>query len=298
MTSKTWTTALITGASAGIGLEFARLLAGGGSNLVLVARSTRQLESIAGQLRRDHGVDVEVLVADLTNDVDLERVSARLRRDDRPVDLLINNAGAGSIGPTTELPLQREENLIRLNVIAVLRLSRVAAAAMQKRGSGTILNVASLAAWGPLPYFAVYGATKAFVLSLSLALREELRGTGVSVTALAPGFVDTDFGDKAGVRNPPLRRIYADAGRVARSGIEGAAAGRAVVLPSLSVRAVGAVATFIPPSVFARVSGVVARRLGGGLVERSADNASAAPKGPPPDQVIVLDERDERPIRG
>lgn len=298
MTNTSWTTALVTGGSAGIGLEFARLLAEQGTDLVLVARSGDQLEQVAATLRSDHGVAVEVLVADLTTDAGLERVGERLRREDRPVDLLVNNAGAGSIGPATSMPLQREENLVQLNVIAVLRLSRIAAAVMQQRRSGTILNVSSLAAWGPIPYFAVYGATKAFVLSLSLALREELRGTGVSVTTLSPGFVDTDFADKAGVRNPPMRRLFADATRVARDGLAGAAKGQAVVLPSVPVRAAGVLSQLLPPTALARVAGAITRRLGGDIVRRSAANVADAPQGPPPDQVIVLDENDDRPIRG
>ena len=289
---------MVTGASAGIGRNFAELLAQQGVNLVIVARSRGELDELADDLRRQHKVKVEVLTADLTKDADLERVSNRLRRDNGAVDVLVNNAGIGSLGPMTTVPLQREEQLVRLNVLAMLRLSRVAATEMVRRGEGTILNVSSLAAYAPIPYFAVYGATKAFVFSLTLALREELRGTGVSATVLAPGFVDTDFGDKAGLRNPPARWLYADPERVARDGLRGAASGDAVVLPGMAVRAAGFASQLIPPPIFARVAGAAARRLIGGSVLEAGQNTKASPQGPPPEQVIHLDENDDEPVRG
>lgn len=285
----TWNTALVTGASSGIGRELAIQLARRGTNLVLVARSEQQLQDLATQLRAD-GVDVEVLVADLTDPPDLDRVARRLHNTTAPVDLLVNNAGAGTIGPLVQLPLERELEIVRLNTEALLHLSRVAAEVMTSRGAGTILNMASLAGYGPIPFFAVYGATKAFVLNLTLALREELRGTGVSVTAIAPGFVDTDFVEKAGVSDPPLRRLWADPARVARDGLQGAARGQAVVLPGLPVRATSVLSHVVPPAVLARVSGLVARRLDA-TIQRAARNASAAPAGPPPDQITARDDQ-------
>ena len=290
----TWNTALVTGASSGIGREFARQLARSGTNLVLVARSRNELEELATQLRA-HGVEAEVVEADLTDAPDLDRVARRLRDTTSPIDLLVNNAGVGTVGPLTQLPPERELELVRLNVQAVLHLSRAAAAAMKTRGTGTILNMSSLAAYGPIPYFAVYSATKAFVRNLTLALREELRGTGVSVTALAPGFVDTGFVGKAGVRNAPLRSLWADPARVARHGLQGAARGQAVVLPGLPVRAAGIVTQLLPPAVYSRMAGVVARRLGS-TVEQAAQRAAAAPGGPPPDEAISPD--DDRAVHG
>lgn len=284
----TWKTALVTGASAGIGREFAQQLARAGTNLVLVARSEDMLGELARGLAEEHGISAEVLVADLTRNADLEQVARRVRDAAAPVDLLVNNAGFGTVGPLRALPPGREMELVALNAGAVLRLSRAAAEAMTARGSGTILNVASLAGYVPIPYFSTYSATKAFVLHLSLGLREELRGTGVSVTALAPGFVDTDFVDKAGVRHAPLRRFWSDADRVARAGLAGAARGQAVVLPGLPVRVASIVSRLTPPSASARVTAATARRFLGGLVQQSAANASAAPAGPPPEQTIHL----------
>lgn len=290
----TWNTALVTGASSGIGREFALQLARQRTNLVLVARSKQQLEELAAQLRAG-GVDVEVLAADLTDPRDLDRVARRLQDSAAPVDLLVNNAGAGTIGPLAQLPLERELEIVRLNTEALLYLSRVAAEVMMSRGNGAILNMASLAGYGPIPYFAVYSATKAFALNVTLALREELRGTGVSVTAIAPGFVDTDFVEKAGVSDPPLRRLWADPARVARAGLQGAARGQAVVLPGLPVRATSVVSQVLPPAVLSRVSGLIARRLGV-AVQQAARNAAAAPAGPPPDQSIPMD--DDRALHG
>ena len=282
----TWNTALVTGASSGIGLQFAHQLAQAGTDLVLVARSEDALRGVARRLTALHGVDVEVLGADLTRTDDLERVATRVADDAVPVDLLVNNAGVGTVGPLRDLPARREEELVALNAVAMVRLTRTAAEAMAERRRGTILNVASLAGYGPIPYFAVYSATKAFALHLTLAVREELRGTGVSVTALAPGFVDTAFAEKAGVFNPPLRRLWPAPEQVARAGLAGAASGRAVVLPGIAVRATGTLSRLLSPSAFARMGASAARRFAAGLVEQSAANASAAPAGPPPEQSI------------
>ncbi len=293
-----WNTALVTGASSGIGREIVLQLARAGTNVVLVARSTDALTELASTVTSACGVTAEVLPADLTTQAGLDRVARRLRDPANPVDLLVNNAGVGTVGPVARLPLERETEVVRLNAVAVLHLSRVAAKAMQSRSHGSILNMGSLAGFAPVPYFAVYSATKAFVLQLTLALREELRGSGVSVTVIAPGFVDTDFGDKAGVRNPPLRRLYASAERVARDGLAGAARGRAVVTPGLPVRAGSVFARVSPPAVYARMMGTFARALGDNLVEQSAANASTAPSGPPPDETIYFDDTSERPVGG
>ena len=293
----TWNTALVTGASSGIGRCMAQQLAATGSNLVLAARSRDELDQLALELTDAHGVSVEVLAVDLTDQGGVDRVVRRIRNTAKPIDLVVNNAGAGTIGKLADLPAEREAEIVRLNVLAVLQLSRAAAETMKRRGSGTILNMTSLAAYAPIPYFAVYGATKAFVLSLTLALREELRGSGVSVTAIAPGFVDTDFGDKAGVRNPPLRWLYADPEKVAREGLKGAARGRAVVLPGLTVLAGSVVSQLGPPSLLARMAAAGTRRLAGAAVQRATSNATAAPAGPPPDQTIVVDDS-QRAIRG
>ncbi len=185
----TFARALVTGASSGIGEAYARTLAGRGTALVLVARREDRLEALAKEL----DVDAEVLAADLADPDDLRRVEARVAATADPVDLLVNNAGFGTTGPFATLDVAREEEEIRLNVLALVRLCRAALPGMVDRKHGGIVNVSSLAAFQPDPGNATYGATKAFVLSFSEALAEELRKTGVRVQALCPGYTRTEF---------------------------------------------------------------------------------------------------------
>ncbi len=185
--------ALITGASRGIGAAFARRLAAEGAALVLVARSTSDLDALAVELRDAHDADVEVIVADLGNPKHLAAVETRVASMHRPVDLLVNNAGFGSAGEFADLDVDRETQIIELNVIALTRLSHAGAGAMAARGHGAVINVSSITAFQPGPHGAVYAAGKAFVLSLSQAMHEELRGRGVKVQALCPGFTRTDI---------------------------------------------------------------------------------------------------------
>lgn len=280
----TWRMALITGASSGLGAAFAQRLGRAGTNLVLVARSDATLERRAERIRDRWAVTVEIVDADLTVDRDLEQVAARLADDANPVDLLVNNAGIGSVGAFVELPSERVETVIRLNAMAMLRLTHAASMHMARRHGGTILNVSSLAAYAPVPYFAVYSASKAFVLMLSLAVRQELRGSGVCVTALCPAFVDTEFAEKAGVADPPARRWWADADDVARAGLSGARRRRAVVLPGPATGLASGVAQIVPPSLFARAGATAVRAFAPTLVRRATSNAGAAPEGPPPEQ--------------
>ena len=185
--------ALVTGASSGIGLVFARTLAARGHDLVVVARSVDKLGELASSLP----VDVEVIGADLADDAGVASVEARLRATERPVDLLVNNAGFGTTGRFAELPLEDEDQEIRLNVLALTRLTGAALPGMVARRRGAIVNVASIAAFQPTPGTATYGATKAYVLSFTQALREELRGTGVRALVLCPGFTRTEFQERA-----------------------------------------------------------------------------------------------------
>ena len=189
-------TALITGASAGLGLEFAWQLATARHNLVLVARDATRLEEHAGRLRAAAGVDVEVLQADLADRVQLDRVAERLGADRRPIGLLVNNAGFGASSSFTETPLAESERALDVMIRAVMVLSRAAADHMAPRGHGAILNVSSIAG-----YMAsgVYSATKAWVTTFSESLATELSGTGVTVTALLPGLTRTEFHSRAGI---------------------------------------------------------------------------------------------------
>ena len=185
--------ALVTGASSGIGEAFARALAARGHDLVVVARTEAALRSLADSV----SVDVEVLAADLATEDGVAAVEARLRSGDRPVDLLVNNAGFGTTGKFAELPIDEEDKEIRLNVLALTRLTGAAVPGMVGRGHGGVVNVASIAAFQPTPGTATYGGTKAYVLSFTQALREELRGTGVRALVVCPGFTKTEFQARA-----------------------------------------------------------------------------------------------------
>lgn len=185
-------TALVTGASSGIGRAFAVALAGRGMDLVVVARRHDKLEELARELA---GVRVEVLVADLAVDEQLAEVEARLTDPARPVDLVVNSAGFGTAGKFHELPVGREDEMVRVNVQALVRLTRAALGPMVARGGGAVVNVSSVSGEQPLPGWSTYAATKAFVTTFSRGVAAELRGTGVQVLNVLPGFTRTGFQD-------------------------------------------------------------------------------------------------------
>jgi short-subunit dehydrogenase len=222
---QTFRTALVTGASSGIGESMARELAKRGTELILVARR----EDLLTRLAADLPVKATVLPADLTDPDQLAAVEDHLRTS--RVELLVNNAGFGAFGPVAEIPIDEQVKEIQLNVTALVRLSHAALPAMLERGGGGILNVASMAGYTPAPGSAVYGATKSFVTSFTESLHTEVRGTGVHVTALCPGFTRT--ADTAKREFLWLRR--AD---VARSGLDAVAAGRALCIPGAQYKAV------------------------------------------------------------
>jgi short-subunit dehydrogenase len=190
--------ALVTGASSGIGRAFAEHLARDGYDLVLVARSREALEALAKELRDKRNAQVEVLVADLTQPADLAAVEERVAGEPA-FDLLVNNAGVGCQGAFAESGVEPQEEQVRLNVLALTRLAHAALRTMLPRDRGAVINVSSLAALAPLPWNATYAATKAFVNNLTESIAEELRGTGVRVQALCPGFTRTNFQERAGV---------------------------------------------------------------------------------------------------
>jgi uncharacterized protein len=239
---RSWQRALVTGASEGIGEAFARELASRGCDLVVVARRADRLERLAAELVLGHGVAVEVLGADLTEPEGVTSVEARLEADQRPVDLLVNNAG----GATEIVPfLERSRGSLaqdtNLNALAVLRLTHAAAQAMARRGHGNVINVSAGIAFYPLPGAAVYGAGKAFVNSLGEALDYELRDSGVRVTTVCPGFTRTDSQRRLGMKVDHVpRALWMDPGEVAVAALRAAARGRPV--SSLSV--VGALNAF------------------------------------------------------
>lgn len=255
--------ALVTGASAGIGLAFAERLARDQYDLVLVARSRDRLEQIAKRLREERGVAVEVLAADLTVSEELERVEKRIA-EDPTLDLLVNNAGFGTQGRFAELDLEREEAEIRLNVIALVRLSRAALPHMLQRGRGEIVNVSSMAGFYPGPFLATYGATKAFVTSFTESLSEELRGSGIRVQALCPGFTRTEFQERASIDTsqiPGFAWMSADA--VVEASLQGLARGDVIVVPGGLNKALHAGTSLVPRGLVRRVMAAAGRRLEG-----------------------------------
>ena len=248
MPAPRWSTALVTGASSGIGDAIARRLAAEGTDLVVVARDEARLQALARELTAAHGVTVEVLAADLSAPVSRHAVERRLADRARPVDLLVNNAGFGTNGAFHQLPVDREEQEVQVNALAVLRLCSAALGPMVERGSGAVLNIASIGGLYPVPGSATYGATKAFVCSFSDALHEEVRGTGVTVTASLPGFTRTEFQERSDWQGqaaiPEMAWLTAD--EVARASLDGAAAGRARVVPARRYQVLTAATAPIP----------------------------------------------------
>lgn len=190
--------ALITGASSGLGVEFARLAAGDGYDVLLVARRLPQLEAVGQEVAQAHGVQAHAIAADLSDPAAPERLLEEVRARGLRVDVLVNNAGFGSAGAFLDLPLARETEMIEVNIQALVKLSHLFGQGMRERRSGALLNIASTAGFQPGPYMATYYATKAFVISFSEALAHELRGSGVTVTAHCPGATATGFAGTAG----------------------------------------------------------------------------------------------------
>lgn len=256
-----WKTALVTGASAGIGEAFARRLAAAGTDLVLVARRAERLTGLADELRAE-GVQVEVVAADLTDSADLARVGRRVSDADQPVDLLVNCAGLGSAGPFAEGDLATYHQVIDLNVTALVDLTHAALPAMQARGRGWVLNVSSLGGHAPGPRFAVYSATKAFVTSFSESLFEELRGSGVHVTVVCPGATKTEFGEIAGTEADELPGfLQQSAEEVVDEALAATAAGKAVRVTGVVNRVSAALTGVLPRTANRRISALVTDRL-------------------------------------
>jgi short-subunit dehydrogenase len=244
-------TCLVTGASSGIGAELARVLAGRGYGVTLVARTESRLRQLADELGDRFGVRTEVLPTDLTDESQRAAIARSLDQRELEVNVLVNNAGFSTMGPVHRSDPAREVALVRTDVEAVVHLCALFCPGMVERRSGAILNVASTAAFQPLPGQAAYGAAKAFVLSYSHALRGELRPHGVSVTALCPGPVETGFQDAAGISEDEAigampKFMWVQAETVARAAVDGLDANRAVVIPGLANR-VGAMAGWLSP---------------------------------------------------
>ena len=245
--------ALVTGASAGLGVEFARQLSKRGHRLVLAARRKERLDELARELGNARAVAI-----DLSKKDSAAKLMADVEANGESVDLLVNNAGFGLIGRFAELDARRERQMIDLNVGALTDLCRAVAPAMIARKSGAILNVASTAAFQPGPKMAVYFATKAFVLSLSEAIHEELKPYGIKVSCLCPGPTRTEFGDVAGFGgNGLFDKVAMNAAEVVETGLKGLDSNRAVVVAGWMNKLTAASTRFAPRSVVRKIAGAI-----------------------------------------
>lgn len=247
-------TALITGASAGIGRELALLFARDGHDVILVARSEGKLLALAEELRQLHGVQASVIAEDLSLPGAAERVVQAT--EGTTVDFLVNNAGFGVYGAFIDTDGARELEMIRLNVIALTELTKLYLPGMAERGDGRVLNVASTAAFQPGPGMAVYFATKAYVLSFSEAVAEEMRGTGVTVTALCPGATHTEFAAGARMEKSNLFQQpgIMDAATVAQEGYEAMMRGTVVAITGARNKVLAQSVRFVPRAVIRRLT--------------------------------------------
>jgi uncharacterized protein len=249
-------TALITGASGGIGLELTKLFARDGYDLVLVARRADKLEQLKSELEKRRGISVRVIAKDLAKPDSPEEIYAELEKEGVQVDALVNNAGYALFGPFIENGEQEVLDMLQVNMMALTHLTRLFLPGMVERGSGKVLNVASTAAFLPGPLMAIYYASKAYVLSFSEAIAEEMRGTGVTVTALCPGSTESGFQKRAGMEDSRLvsGRHLLGAAEVARAGYKATMQGKSVVIPGgLSHKIVPLFARLAPRSLVPRV---------------------------------------------
>jgi short-subunit dehydrogenase len=262
MAGTTWNRALVTGASSGIGEAFARQLAAQGADLIVVARRGDALERLAAELRNRHGVSVDVVAADLARDVGVHEVETHCG----DIDLLVNNAGYGIAEHVATIDPEHIEGMIRVNVVAVARLTRAALPPMLSRGHGGIVNVSSVAGFSPSPAFATYNATKSFVTMFTESLALEVAGTGVRVQALCPGLTRTGFqavaGEEAlGTAGTP-GFLWQEPDEVVAASLAGLKHNRVIVTPGVHNKIAVAGMSVVPRSMLRRVAGAVMRSRG------------------------------------
>lgn len=251
MKDKKLKAALITGGSKGIGYELAKLAADDGYNPVLVSRSEDELIEVKDELEDDFGVNGKVIPGDLSEEETPERIYKELQKTNYRVDLLINNAGRGQMGDFTVTDWETDKEMMHLNMDAVIHLTKLFLPGMKERSSGKILNVSSLAAFQPGPLMALYYATKAFVQSFSEALAEEVADEGITVTALSPGPVDTDFqvsGEMPGSSDDSGNTYELEPARVAKEGYQGLMNGKRIVVPGTFISIAPQLTRFLPRS--------------------------------------------------
>ncbi|MGC8765371.1 MAG: SDR family NAD(P)-dependent oxidoreductase [Brevinematia bacterium] len=257
--------ALITGASYGIGYEFAKILAGMGINLILVSRSYEKLLEVKKELEERYSVGITVIPLDLSLKDSAEVLFQKCEEKDLNIDILINNAGIGLFGKNIENSIEDIERLIFLNILTPTKLCRLFGEKMAQRGSGDILNLGSMGSLIPFPFFAVYSATKSYILSLSISIRSELKDYGVNVSCLLPGFVKTHFDDNSKIASERYKafskRAGMDAARVAEIGIKALFKKKAFVIPGIVNKALSIIIKVIPPTLLTEIVKSSVKRL-------------------------------------
>ncbi|MBJ7905488.1 SDR family oxidoreductase [Streptomyces sp. DSM 110735] len=254
------TTALITGSTAGIGAAFARRLAADGHDLVLVARDTGRLREQATELHDRHGIEAEVLTADLAEDKGIETVAERLGDRRNAVDLLVNNAGFGNKGRYLDVSMADELRMLKVHCEAVLRLTSAATEAMRERGRGGVVNVASVAAFVPR---GTYGASKAWVVQFTQGAAKDLAGTGIRLMALCPGFVRTEFHERAGMGTDNIPGwMWLDADKVVAEALEDLSRGKTLSIPDPRYKTLMGLAKVAPRGLLGTLSARTGRKYG------------------------------------
>ena len=246
-------TALVTGASSGVGVEFAKQLAERGFDLVLAARRMEMLEQVSKKIAQSHDVNVDLVRCDLAAEGGAEELVAATEGFE--IDFVVNNAGLGIYRPALEHTIKEIDNMIAVNLRSLTVITKTFAEKMVARGSGRILNHASLAGIHPTPWYAVYSGTKAYVVDFSTTVNHELRSTGVTVTTLCPGFFRSEFQEKSG-RNPGVlgRKFILESDQVARAGLHGAFRGQSIVIPGFKYKLLNVLIRLTPRSLSMRAA--------------------------------------------